>query len=228
MKIRALLNRLAGKVACTGRLALGIGGGRVAHPFAVFLVDILSQRNNTTLECHPRGTGFWIFRSLCPSGWPTLSVLEGRGFDFSFFPWLTISFAISGTAIFISFTCYRRLPLLRSIRARTAFVQILSETRDRYGLKQRVSRRLRRKKRNAAEQFCLPFARGEDTLRRFWQRRFYDFNVWSLKKRVERLHYMYMNPLKRELCNHPREWPWSSFSFYSDLKTGLIRVDPVH
>ena len=160
---------------------------------------------------------------------------------------------------FITFTCYRRLPLLRSVRGRNAFVQILGEVRDRYGfylvgyvvmpehihlligepakgtpstviqvLKQRVSRRLRRRKRNAAGQFRLAFAGVDDSLRRFWQRRFYDFNVWSLKKRVEKLHYMHMNPLKRKLVDHPRDWPWSSFTFYSDLKSGLIRVDPVH
>jgi putative transposase len=159
---------------------------------------------------------------------------------------------------FITFTCYRRLPLLRSVRARNAFVQILGETRDRYGfslvgyvvmpehihlligepakgtpstviqvLKQRVSRRLRRKKRNAAEQFHLPFAGGGDALRRFWQRRYYDFNVWSLTKRVEKLHYMHMNPLKRKLVAHPRDWPWSSFSFYSKQIHGLIRIDPL-
>jgi hypothetical protein len=39
---------------------------------------------------------------------------------------------------------------------------------------------------------------------------------------------MHMNPLKRKLVDHPRDWPWSSFSFYSDFKSGLIRVDPVH
>jgi hypothetical protein len=61
----------------------------------------------------------------------------------------------------------------------------------------------------------------------FWQPRFYDFNVWRLKKRVEKLHYMHRNPLKRKLHEHPRDWPWSSFSFYSNLKPGLIRVDPV-
>jgi putative transposase len=160
---------------------------------------------------------------------------------------------------FITFTCYRRLPLLRSIRARNAFVQILGETRDRFGfslvgyvvmpehihllvgepakgtpstviqvLKQRVSRRLRRKKRKPAAQLSLAFEDGAESLPRFWQRRFYDFNVWSLKKRVEKLHYMHMNPLKRKLVDHPRDWPWSSFSFYSNLKQGLIRVDPVH
>jgi putative transposase len=159
---------------------------------------------------------------------------------------------------FITFTCYRRLPLLRSVRARNTFVQILGETRDRYGfslvgyvvmpehihlligepakgtpstviqvLKQGVSRRLRRKKRMPTGQFNLAFGEDAHALR-FWQRRFYDFNVWSLKKRVEKLHYMHLNPLKRKLVDHPRDWPWSSFSFYSDLKSGLIRVDPVH
>jgi REP element-mobilizing transposase RayT len=95
-------------------------------------------------------------------------------------------------------------------------------------VKQRVSRRLRHRKRGPAGQLRLTFASGDDSLLRFWQRRFYDFNVWSLKKRVEKLHYMHMNPLKRKLVDHPRDWPWSSFSFYSDPKQGLIRVDPVH
>lgn len=138
-------------------------------------------------------------------------------------------------------------------------MQILGETRDRYGFplvgyvvmpehihlligepakgtpstviqvrKQRISRRLRRKKRKPAGQFSLAFADGDAALPRFWQRRFYDFNVCSLKKRVEKLHSMHMNPLKRKLVNHPRDWPWSSFSFYSNPKSGLICVDPVH
>src|SRR6202049_4295803 len=160
---------------------------------------------------------------------------------------------------FITFTCYRRLPLLRSVRARNVFVQILGEVRDRYGLslvgyvvmpeqihllisepdkgtpstviqvlKQRVSRRLRRKRRAPAGQLNLTFASGDDSLPRFWQRRCYDFNGWSLKKRVEKLHNLHMNPLKRKLADHPKDWPWSSFSFYSKLKHGLIRVDLVN
>ena len=38
---------------------------------------------------------------------------------------------------------------------------------------------------------------------------------------------LHMNPLKRKLADHPMDWPWSSFSFYAKLKSGLIRVDPV-
>jgi len=49
-------------------------------------------------------------------------------------------------------------------------------------LKQRVSRRLRRKKRIPITQLKLTFEDGYDSLPRFWQRGFHDFNVWSLKK----------------------------------------------
>jgi len=162
-----------------------------------------------------------------------------------------------GDLHFITYSCYRRLPLLGSVRARNIFVQILDEVRDRYGfrlvgyvvipehvhllisepasgtpsivmqvLKQRVSRRLRRKKRVSAGQLKLALGGGEELRPRFWQGRFFDFNVWSLKKRVEKLEYMRMNPVKRGLVAHPKQWPWSSFSFYSKLKQGLIRIDP--
>jgi putative transposase len=96
---------------------------------------------------------------------------------------------------FITFSCHRRRPLLRSVRARTIFVEILSEVRDRYGfslvgyvvmpehvhlliseplrgtpstvlqvLKQRVSRRVRRKRRAPTGQLKLRFEGGEDLL----------------------------------------------------------------
>src|SRR5208283_1152020 len=150
---------------------------------------------------------------------------------------------------FITFTCYRRLPLLRSVRARNIFVEILDDVRNRYGfslvghvvmpdhvhlligepaigtpstviqvVKQRVSRRLRHKTRALSGQLKLTLEQGESSPPRFWQRRFYDFNVWSLKKRVEKLDYMHMNPLKRKLADHPMDWPWSSFSSYAKLK----------
>jgi putative transposase len=31
----------------------------------------------------------------------------------------------------------------------------------------------------------------------FWQARYYDFNVWSEKKRVEKLRYIHRNPMRR-------------------------------
>ena len=160
---------------------------------------------------------------------------------------------------FITFSCYRRLPLLGSRRARDRFVRILDEVREQYGfrlvgyvvmpehvhlliseprtgtpstvlqvLKQRVSRELRRRKqRRSPAQIALPFPETATEPPRFWQRRFYDFNVWSRGKQTEKLDYMHRNPLTRKLVAHPKDWPWSSWSFYAKGGTGLIRIDPL-
>ncbi len=50
--------------------------------------------------------------------------------------------------------------------------------------------------------------------RRIWQARFYDFNVWTTKKPVEKLRYMHRNPVKRGLVSAAEEWRWSSYRFY--------------
>ena len=94
-------------------------------------------------------------------------------------------------------------------------------------LKQRVSRAMRGKRRRVAtQQLSLNFEEAASEDRRFWQRRFYDFNVWSDAKRKEKLHYMHANPVKERLVRHPREWPWSSFASYAYDEAGLIRIDP--
>jgi putative transposase len=94
-------------------------------------------------------------------------------------------------------------------------------------LKQRVPRRLRGRRGCSLEQLVLSFESDEIPLRRFWQRRFFDFNVWSLKKRIEKLDYMDLNPFKRKLVERPKDWPWSSFSFYANTGKTLIAIDPV-
>ena len=65
-------------------------------------------------------------------------------------------------------------------------------------LKQKVSRALRRRPRKpSAAQLPLPFAVSRNDAPAFWQRRFYDFNVWSGKKVKEKLEYMHRNPVQR-------------------------------
>jgi putative transposase len=96
-------------------------------------------------------------------------------------------------------------------------------------LKQRVSRQLRRQRRKTASAAQLRFRFGgqNDFPRQFWQRRFYDFNVWSQKKKIEKLGYMHSNPVKRGLVGHARDWPWSSFSFYNQTGPPLIPINAV-
>ena len=164
-----------------------------------------------------------------------------------------------GDLHFLTFSCYRRLPLLGNGRARERFVQALGKMRERYGfllvgyvvmpehvhllisetpgatpsqvlkaLKQRGSRDLRKsKRRRANSRLVLPFLKSAHWLPRFWQPRFYDFNVWSAKKVREKLEYMHLNPVTRKLVAHPKDWPWSSWSFYAQGKAGLLPIDPV-
>src|SRR5260370_24655094 len=133
---------------------------------------------------------------------------------------------------FITFTCYRRLPLLRPVRARNVFVKLLGEVRDRFGfslvgyvvmpehihllisepvkgtpstviqvLKQRVSRRLRRKKCRPTGQFNLTFATDDDSLPRFWQWRFFLINFLVLKKRGEKTQNLYLDHTQKKITS---------------------------
>jgi putative transposase len=58
-----------------------------------------------------------------------------------------------------------------------------------------------------------------------WQKRFYDFNVWTEGKRVEKLRYMHRNPVTRGLVESPELWRWSSFRAYSLGEAGPVAVN---
>jgi putative transposase len=157
-----------------------------------------------------------------------------------------------GDLHFVTFSCYRRRPLLGTPRARDRFVAILNEVRSRFGfrligyvvmpehvhllisepktanpsrvlqvLKQKVSSALHPKPTKSSSELGGSGARELH----FWQRRFYDFNVWSSEKVREKLEYMHANPVKRELVEHPKDWPWSSWSHYENGVEGLIAID---
>jgi len=57
--------------------------------------------------------------------------------------------------------------------------------------------------------------------RHFWQRRFYDFNVWSAHKRIEKLRYMHRNPVKRGLVETPDQ-----FRLRSSFRTTINGIIP--
>jgi putative transposase len=93
-------------------------------------------------------------------------------------------------------------------------------------LKLRFSRKFRKRRRPVgAGQLRLRFAERGAPPRAFWQARYYDFNVYSNGKKKEKLNYMHANPVKNGLVKHPKDWPWSSWSFYWKDEPGLIRID---
>jgi len=58
-----------------------------------------------------------------------------------------------------------------------------------------------------------------------WQRRFYDFNLLSEEKLIEKLEYVHNNPVKWGLVSTPADWPYSSYGSWHDLKGSLFEVD---
>jgi len=99
-------------------------------------------------------------------------------------------------------------------------------------LKQRVSRALHgnMSPRRSASQFGPCQTDLGEASPHLWERRFYDFNVWSKKKMIEKLHYMHMNPVKRGLVADPNSWAWSSCRFYQNGERGVCtpRAHPLH
>ena len=150
---------------------------------------------------------------------------------------------------FITFSCHRRLPLLAKARRRDALLRIIEEVRHRYrfpvlgyvvmpehvhlliGLPEKADPSIALKviKQTSARRFLKrrkqsPSLFPEAVLRHFWQKRFYDFNVFSERKRVEKLRYMHRNPVKRGLVESPEHWKWSSFRYYSLQEQGKIKI----
>jgi putative transposase len=152
---------------------------------------------------------------------------------------------------FITCSCYRRLPFLDSARARDCLVEILGAVRAKFRFavvgyvvmpehvhllisepgRATPSDVMRELKQGVAFAL-LPNGRGHgrsqaEPQRRFWQARFYDFNVWSIRKKNEKLNYMHMNPVRRGLVRNPNQWVWSSYRAYMKTGTVLLSVDAV-
>ncbi|MGA8618055.1 MAG: transposase [Candidatus Sulfotelmatobacter sp.] len=92
-------------------------------------------------------------------------------------------------------------------------------------LKEGFARRLLRNLRSNANPrqaslWSAPLEQGH-----IWQRRLYDFVVFSDKKRVEKLRYMHRNPVKRGLVLEPQQWTWSSFRNYAEGEQGPVLVN---
>lgn len=81
--------------------------------------------------------------------------------------------------------------------------------------------------RRMLAQLRLPSTVHSDSRYRVWQRRFVPFNVYTARKRIEKLDYMHHNPVKRRLVSSPDQWPWSSFRFYYLGDSSVLTMDRV-
>ena len=92
-------------------------------------------------------------------------------------------------------------------------------------IKQGFARRLLRQLRSRADSRQGHLWSAALEAGHVWQRRFYDFVVFSEKKRVEKLHYMHRNPVKRGLVLEPEQWEWSSVRHYAGGEHGPVLVN---
>jgi putative transposase len=82
-----------------------------------------------------------------------------------------------------------------------------------------VSQMLQSLKQSVARTLAL---RAADS---FWQARYYDVNVWSESKFVEKLRYIHRNPVTRGLVKRPEDWQWSSFRHYLTGADGTVKIE---
>jgi putative transposase len=155
---------------------------------------------------------------------------------------------------FINCSCFHRQPWLGTPKRRDLFLRVFEEVRERYrfvvvgyvvmpdhihllisepergdpsrvmqaikqGFARRVLKALRRRRPSTQQEL---FAVGAEHV---WQRRFYDFNVRTARKRIEKLRYMHMNPVKRGLVQKPEQWKWSSYRSYAFAEAGTVRIN---
>lgn len=137
---------------------------------------------------------------------------------------------------FITFSCYHRQPYLKTRTARELFEDALERIRCRYAfavagyvvMPEHVHLLISKPQKGTVagviQAIKLSVTRRRDE-RPFWQERYYDFNVLSEKKHIEKLRYIHRNPVKRGLVFKPEEWQWSSFRHYSTGFIGTVEIE---
>ena len=154
-------------------------------------------------------------------------------------PWGLKRYQQTGDVHFITFSCYRRAPLLGSELARDTFVVTMERVRRWYGfyligfvvMPEHVHLLLSEPERGNLAVVLQMLKQivsqklNERTTTSFWQPRYYDFNVCREQKLTEKLDYMHQNPVQRGLVARPEDWIWSSALHYSTGKECTVEIE---
>ncbi len=61
---------------------------------------------------------------------------------------------------------------------------------------------------------------------RFWQRGpGFDRNITTEEAAIAEIAYMHANPVRRGLCEHAKDWKWSSAGDFARKREGPLRID---
>ncbi len=144
----------------------------------------------------------------------------------------------SGHDHLVTFSCYRRRPYLDNDHARTVFLSILEELRQRHRfhvfgyvlMPEHLHMLLGEPKvRDLASTLNVLKTQTSRQLKgdrkQFWQIRYHDWNVITHPKFVEKLRYIHRNPVKRGLVDKPQDWLWSSYRHWLTGEPGPVEVE---
>jgi putative transposase len=139
---------------------------------------------------------------------------------------------------FLTFSCYHRLPYLNDDHSRIVFLNTLERLRQRhqfylfgYVLMPEHVHLLLSEPKLRPLATIISVLKGETSKllkgsrTQFWQTRYYDFNVFTQPKFVEKLQYIHRNPVERALVEKPEDWPWSSFLHWQTGAPGPIEIE---
>jgi len=147
-----------------------------------------------------------------------------------------VRYQTSGDTHFLTFNRYRRQPLLGVASPCRLFERSLEAKRLRYDfhvfgyvvmpghvqLLVTEPKHCRLSKVIQALKLSVAVQREH---RRFWQARYYDFNVFTSQKHIEKLKYIHRNPVTRGLVEKPEQWPWSSYSHDLTGEAGTVEIE---
>jgi putative transposase len=150
-------------------------------------------------------------------------------------PWGLERYERCGELHFVTFSCYDRLPYLRTVVARDLFLDSLETARRAHGLAvhgyvampEHVHLLIEASGAVALEAAIEELkAEVAERLgkRPCWLGGFDDLKVHTDRQRTERLMYMHRNPVLRGLVRQPKDWRWSSFLACSTGERGLVEV----
>ena len=147
-----------------------------------------------------------------------------------------IRYQQTGEFHFLTFSCYRRRAYLSAGADMDLFEDALERVRRRYlfvvagyvVMPEHVHLLVNEPRRallsRAIQALKVSVSmRGRE--RPFWQAHYYDFNVSTHEKFVEKLRYIHRNPVRRGLAARPEDWKWSSFRHYQTGLPGTVEIE---
>jgi putative transposase len=147
-----------------------------------------------------------------------------------------IRYQQTGEFHFLTFSCFRRRPYLSTVAAMELFEDALERVRRRYFfvvagyvvMPEHVHLLLNEPQRGLLSRTVQALKLSVSVRSRerpFWLPHFYDFNVSTHEKFVEKLRYIHRNPVARGLVAKPEDWQWSSYRHYQTGTRGTVEIE---